>query len=116
MIPASIAVPMFTVFAAGVTDGGISGLMNSLQDTIALGVVAGLVLGKALGITTSTFLVTRLPGLSIDPTIQRSNDPTIQRSNGSIWSEWVSLEASASPCPCSSVNSPSALVANPITV
>ena len=108
MIPASIAVPMFAVFAAGVTVGGIGGLMNLFQDTIALGIVAGRVLGKALGITTSTFLVTRLPGLS--------NDPTIQRLNGSIWSEWVSLEASASPCPCSSVNSPSALVANPITV
>ena len=36
-------------FAAGVTVGGASGLVEALSDRIALGIVAGLVVGKFLG-------------------------------------------------------------------
>lgn len=62
-----VAVPVFAFFSAGVTVGGLRGLLDSFTDTIALGIVAGLVLGKALGITGSTFLVTRFPGIRLDP-------------------------------------------------
>jgi NhaA family Na+:H+ antiporter len=69
VVSTAVAVPLFAFFSAGVTVGGLAGLTESFQDTIALGIVAGLVLGKAIGITTTTFLVTRLPGLRIDPSI-----------------------------------------------
>jgi NhaA family Na+:H+ antiporter len=69
VLSTAIAVPLFAFFSAGVTVGGIAGLTESFQDTIALGIIAGLVLGKAIGITATTFLVTRLPGLRIDPSI-----------------------------------------------
>jgi Na+:H+ antiporter, NhaA family len=64
-----IAVPIFAFFSAGVTVGGLSGLLTSLQSSIALGIIAGLVLGKVLGIVGTTFLLTRLPGLRLDPTL-----------------------------------------------
>jgi NhaA family Na+:H+ antiporter len=70
VVSTAVAVPLFAFFSAGVTVGGLSGLVESFQDTIALGIVAGLVLGKVIGITTTTYLVTRLPGLRIDPSIK----------------------------------------------
>jgi NhaA family Na+:H+ antiporter len=70
VVSTAVAVPLFAFFSAGVTVGGLAGLADSFQDTIALGIVAGLVLGKAIGISATTFLVTRLPGLRIDPTIK----------------------------------------------
>jgi NhaA family Na+:H+ antiporter len=56
-VSAGFAVPVFAFFAAGVTVGGASGLGDALQDPVALGVVAGLVVGKAVGIAGSTWLV-----------------------------------------------------------
>jgi len=70
VVSTAVAVPLFAFFSAGVTIGGIRGLAESFQDTIAPGIVAGLVLGKAIGITGTTFLVTRLPGLRIDPSLR----------------------------------------------
>ncbi|NQX26190.1 Na+/H+ antiporter NhaA [Microbacteriaceae bacterium VKM Ac-2854] len=69
VVSTGIAVPVFAFFSAGVTVGGLSGLISSFQDTIALGIMAGLVLGKAIGITGTTFLLTRLPGIRIDPSL-----------------------------------------------
>jgi NhaA family Na+:H+ antiporter len=69
-VSTGLAVPLFAFFSAGVTVGGISGLIDSFQDTIALGIIAGLVLGKSIGITLTTFLVTRLPGLRVDPSLK----------------------------------------------
>ena len=66
-VSTAFAVPVFAFFAAGVSVGGLAGLTESFQDTIALGIIAGLVLGKAIGITGTTFLVTRFPSLRIDP-------------------------------------------------
>src|SRR4030095_13779154 len=45
-ISAGVAVPVFAFFAAGVEIGGLDGLTASLSDPIALGIIAGLVLGK----------------------------------------------------------------------
>ena len=70
VVSTAVAVPLFAFFSAGVTVGGLSGLAESFQDTIALGIVAGLVLGKAIGITATTFLVMRVPGLRLDPSIR----------------------------------------------
>ena len=56
-VSAGIAVPLFAFFAAGVAVGGWSGLVDALRDPIALGVIAGLVLGKPVGIAAATWLV-----------------------------------------------------------
>ena len=67
---AGIAVPVFAFFSAGVTVGGLSGLVDSFGDTVTVGIAVALVAGKAIGITGGTFLVTRLPGLRLDPTLR----------------------------------------------
>lgn len=53
-----VALPIFAFFSAGVTivDDGIAEVFGS---PVALGVLAGLVCGKILGVTVTTFLVTR---------------------------------------------------------
>ncbi|PSL39959.1 sodium/proton antiporter (NhaA family) [Labedella gwakjiensis] len=68
-VSTGVAVPVFAFFSAGVAVGGVSGLVESLTDTIALGVIAGLVLGKAIGITGATFLITRVRGITLDRSI-----------------------------------------------
>src|SRR5690349_23189472 len=49
-LSAGIAVPLFAFFAAGVTVGGWSGLGEALSHPVTLGVIAGLVLGKPIGV------------------------------------------------------------------
>ena len=43
---------------------------ESLLSPVALGIIFGLVLGKSIGITCSTFLVTRIPGIKMDSSIK----------------------------------------------
>ncbi|KZX21112.1 Na+/H+ antiporter NhaA [Rathayibacter tanaceti] len=70
VLSTTVAVPVFAFFSAGVALGGLSGLAESFQDSIALGIIAGLVLGKPLGIAGSTFLLTRLRGIALDPSLR----------------------------------------------
>lgn len=70
IVSTAVAVPLFAFFSAGVTVGGLTGLVESFQDTIAIGIIAGLVLGKAIGVTATTFLITRLPGITLDSSIK----------------------------------------------
>jgi NhaA family Na+:H+ antiporter len=65
-ISAGVAVPVFAFFAAGVSVGGLSGLVDSLQDRVALGVAMGLVAGKAIGISGATWLVSRFTRARLD--------------------------------------------------
>ncbi|MCQ4121249.1 Na+/H+ antiporter NhaA [Rhodococcus tibetensis] len=65
-ISAGFAVPLFAFFAAGVTVGGFSGLSTSLRDPVALGIVAGLVIGKAVGIFGTTYLMSRFTRATLD--------------------------------------------------
>ncbi|MGZ4543051.1 MAG: Na+/H+ antiporter NhaA [Mycobacteriaceae bacterium] len=65
-ISAGIAVPLFAFFAAGVTVGGLPGLGASLRDPIAIGIIAGLVIGKAVGIFGTTYLVSRFTRATLD--------------------------------------------------
>ncbi len=65
-ISAGLAVPVFAFFAAGVTIGGTSGLLDALTDRVALGIVAGLVIGKFVGILGTTYLVARFTRASLD--------------------------------------------------
>ena len=55
-LSAFIAVPIFALFAAGVSLGGAS---RFPFDPIAIGIMLGLVIGKPLGITLTTWLLTR---------------------------------------------------------
>uniref|UniRef100_A0A831TB09 Na(+)/H(+) antiporter NhaA n=1 Tax=Thermorudis peleae TaxID=1382356 RepID=A0A831TB09_9BACT len=57
--------PIFALANAGVTIE--AGLLSTLGDRIALGIVAGLIVGKQIGITLAAWLVTRL-GLGDLPT------------------------------------------------
>lgn len=61
-ISAGFAVPIFAFMAAGVTVGGFSGLVESWQEPVSLGVMVGLVVGKTVGIVGATWLITRLTG------------------------------------------------------
>lgn len=65
-----LAVPVFALLAAGVEIGGISGFTDALRDPIAIGILAGLVLGKPLGITLTAWLVTRVTGAHLDPSLR----------------------------------------------
>ena len=65
-LSAGFAVPVFAFFAAGVTVGGFSGLTTALADTVALGIIAGLVAGKTIGIFGATYLMARFTRANLD--------------------------------------------------
>lgn len=65
-VSAGFAVPVFAFFAAGVTVGGFRGLGDALTHPVTLGVIAGLVIGKPLGIGLTTFLLARFTHASLD--------------------------------------------------
>jgi len=65
-LSASLAVPVFAFFAAGVTVGGISGLSNALRDPVAIGVLVGLVVGKPVGVLAATWLVAHFTRAELD--------------------------------------------------
>jgi len=65
-LSAGFAVPVFAFFAAGVTIGGFTGLTSALGDTVALGIIAGLVAGKTIGIFGATYLMARFTKASLD--------------------------------------------------
>ena len=65
-LSAGFAVPVFAFFAAGVTIGGLQGLTASLTDTVALGIIVGLVAGKTIGIFGATYLMARFTKASLD--------------------------------------------------
>lgn len=62
-----IAVPIFAFFAAGVAVGGDS---RFPFDPIAFGIMAGLVLGKPIGITLTTWLVTKFSRAKLDSSVR----------------------------------------------
>lgn len=64
-LSAGIAVPVFAFFSAGVAVGGWDGLGAAVTSPLALGIMVGLIVGKAVGITAATWLVTRIPGVAL---------------------------------------------------
>jgi NhaA family Na+:H+ antiporter len=58
-LSAGVAVPVFAFFAAGVTIAGGGGLVASLADSVTLGIIVGLVVGKPIGVLGATWLVQR---------------------------------------------------------
>lgn len=65
-LSAGVAVPLFAFCAAGVTVGGLDGLASALTDPIAIGIIVALVVGKAVGIFGTTYLVSRFTRASLD--------------------------------------------------
>lgn len=68
-LSAGFAVPVFAFFSAGVALGGWAGFTAALTSPIGLGVIVGLVVGKTIGISGATWLVTRLRQASLDPDV-----------------------------------------------
>lgn len=69
-LSAGFAIPVFAFFSAGVALGGVEGFLASMRDPVAIGIIAGLVLGKPLGIVIATWLTTRVRGIRLDPTLK----------------------------------------------
>ena len=65
-LSAGLAVPFFALMSAGVA---IEGGFDLLTDPIVVGVVAGLVLGKPVGVLTGAWLVTRLTRAELNPEV-----------------------------------------------
>ncbi|MDJ0395863.1 Na+/H+ antiporter NhaA [Rhodococcus sp. G-MC3] len=69
-LSAGIAIPLFAFCAAGVTVGGFSGLTSALTDPVALGIIAGLLIGKTVGIFGTTFVLSKFTKASLDSTVK----------------------------------------------
>lgn len=63
---AGVAVPVFAFFAAGVTLGGSAGVAAAATDPVVLGVVAGLLVGKPVGVWGAAWVSARLAGAELD--------------------------------------------------
>lgn len=66
-LSSGLAVPLFAFFAAGVAVGGDS---NFPFDPIAIGIMVGLVLGKPIGITLTTWALTKFTRASLDGAVK----------------------------------------------
>lgn len=64
-----VCVPLFAFFSAGVALGGWDGFTRALADPVAIGIIVGLVVGKTIGITGTTWLITRFRGVNLDPDV-----------------------------------------------
>lgn len=69
-LSAGFAVPVFAFFSAGVAIGGAEGFVSALTDPVLIGIVLGLVVGKPLGITAATWLITRIRRINLDPSLR----------------------------------------------
>ncbi|MDA8579400.1 Na+/H+ antiporter NhaA [Pontimonas sp.] len=65
-LSAGIAVPLFAFFAAGVSLGnGEQTFWYLLTQPVSVAIIASLVIGKPVGVLIATWLVTRVPGVSM---------------------------------------------------
>lgn len=69
-LSAGFAVPVFAFFSAGVAIGGLDGFVSALTDPLTLGIIAGLVLGKPVGIVLTTWLITKVARIRLDPVLK----------------------------------------------
>jgi len=69
-LSAGFAVPVFAFFAAGVAVGGAEGILRAATDPVALGIVAGLVLGKPIGILVAVRTLTLVTKIRLHPALR----------------------------------------------
>lgn len=65
-LSAGVAVPVFALLSAGIAIDGIDELTDAIADPIALGVIAGLVLGKCVGVFGAAAAVARFTHAELD--------------------------------------------------
>ncbi|WP_038467433.1 Na+/H+ antiporter NhaA [Arthrobacter sp. PAMC 25486] len=65
-ISAGLAVPLFAFFSAGVALGGVAGLKSAFTDSVAIGIIGALIVGKFLGVFGATWLVTKTTKATLD--------------------------------------------------
>ncbi|PDP87032.1 Na+/H+ antiporter NhaA [Glycomyces fuscus] len=64
---AGLALPIFAFFSAGVVFDGVG---EVLTDTAALGIIAGLILGKVIGIAGGSWLTTKVTRAELNPSLK----------------------------------------------
>ncbi len=69
-ISAGIAVPVFAFFAAGVSVSAPGVAKQALSEPVTLGIIAGLVLGKPIGIFIGSWLLAKFTRAKLDPSIE----------------------------------------------
>ncbi|TFB17243.1 Na+/H+ antiporter NhaA [Microbacterium sp. 3H14] len=69
-LSAGFAVPVFAFFSAGVAIGGGEGFVSAFTDPVVVGIVVALVVGKPLGITAATWIITRIRRINLDPSLR----------------------------------------------
>jgi len=69
-LSAGFAVPVFAFFASGVALGGVDGVVGALTDPVTIAIVAGLVLGKPIGIVLTTRVLTKVTRATLDPSLR----------------------------------------------
>lgn len=69
-LSAGLAVPVFAFFAAGVSVGGWEGVQTAITSPVTLAIIAALVLGKPLGITLITWMLTKVARIRLDPALR----------------------------------------------
>ncbi len=65
-VSTAFAVPVFAFLSAGVAVGGLTGLGSALSDRVAVGIMVGLVAGKAIGVFGATYVVARFTRADLD--------------------------------------------------
>ena len=65
-VSSGFAVPVFAFFTAGVAFGGWTGVQRAMSDHLTLAIVAGLVLGKTIGIFGATWLLATFTHAELD--------------------------------------------------
>src|SRR5690606_18280177 len=69
-LSAGFAVPVFAFFSAGVAIGGLDGFTSAITDSVTVGIILALVVGKPIGIVTLTWLLTRMTKARLDDTVK----------------------------------------------
>jgi NhaA family Na+:H+ antiporter len=67
-VSAGLCVPLFAFFAAGV-DLRSTGLVDALSSPVAIGIMAGLVIGKPVGVIATAWLMARFTRAKLNPSI-----------------------------------------------
>ena len=68
-LSAGLCVPLFAFFAAGV-DLRSTGLLEPLSNPVAIGIMAGLILGKPIGVVTTAWFMARFTRARLNPAIR----------------------------------------------
>jgi len=69
-LSSAFAVPVFAFFSAGVALDGWSGFTAAMSERITLGIVAGLFLGKTIGVFASTWILARFTRAELDDDLE----------------------------------------------